>query len=218
MKKTNLLLAALILPVMLGTLISCQKEKDLISPNNSEQTISKKSATPETRAYHDNFSMKLHFVPDIAGGWVITDPDSYAWWPGDGDGNATHMGNASIYYNQYTVRQLSGVVHLFSSPVTMFFPTELQAYNVPPEVSVVAYDHKGNSIWFKNDPAGIPGKATSPTKVVFSGTMYIIGGTGKFFGATGEVILSGYFNPAPLQTNPDALLDGNLSHDGWIRY
>jgi hypothetical protein len=218
MKKIHLWQATLVLTVMLGTLISCQKERDLITLNNVEQTFSKESLTPVTRAFHANFSMNLNFVPDFAGGWVITDPNSYAWWPGYGDGNATHMGNAAVYFNQYTVRQPSGIVNLFSSPVTMFFANQLMAYNVPPEVSAIAYDRKGNTIWFKNDPGGIPSATVSPTKIIFSGTMYIIGGTGKFTGATGETILNGYFDPSPLQTNPGALLEGILSHDGWIRY
>lgn len=77
---------------------------------------------------------------------------------------------------------------------------------------------KISSGWLKNDPAGIPSESVSPTQITFSGTMYIIGGTGKFAGATGETTLNGYFNPAPLQTNPYALLEGSLWHYGWISY
>ncbi|MGE5107341.1 MAG: hypothetical protein ACM3H8_07340 [Sphingobacteriales bacterium] len=218
MKKNTSWLAAFVLPTILLTLISCQKEMKVISSENSGEAVTRVSREPVTRAYRDSFEMWLRFQPDIAGGWVISNPNSHAWWPGYGDGNATHMGNVSIYFNQYSVRQPSGGIHLFSSPVTMFFATELQAYNVPPEVCAIVYDGKGNSVWLKNDPDGIPSATLSPTMITFSGTMYIIGGTGKFAGATGETTLTGYFNPAPLQANPNALLEGSIWHYGWIRY
>lgn len=218
MKKINAWLAAFVLPVILGTMISCQKERELLSSSNSEQNLATESKGPVTRAYRDSFQIWLNFRPDIPGGWIPADPNSHVWWPGYGDGNATHMGSTGLYFNQYTLRQPSGAVHMFSRPVTMFFASELQAYNVPSEVCAVVYDGKGNSVWFKNDPAGIPSTTVSPTMITFSGTMFIIGGTGKFTGATGETNLNGYFNPAPLQTNPNALLDGTLWHYGWIRY
>jgi len=218
MKKITTCLAAFVLPAILLTLISCQKEREYISLNNEEQTVTTASRGPVTRAYRDSFEIWLNFKPNIPGGWNPANPNSLVWWPGYGNGNATHMGNASVYFNQYTVRQPSGGVYMFSRPVTMFFATQLQAYNVPPEVSAVIYDDKENSVWLQNDPAGIPSSTVSPTKITFSGTMYIIGGTGKFTGATGETTLYGYFNPAPLQTNPNALLEGSLWHYGWIRY
>lgn len=218
MKQFKMWLAVFVLPVIISTLISCQKERDLISSENSEQTVANASREPVTRAYRDSFEIRLNFRPNIPGGWNPANPNSLVWWPGYGDGNGTHMGKASVYFNQYTVRQPSGIVYMFARPVTMFFATELQSYNVPPEVCAVGYDGKGNSVWFKNHPDGIPSAAASPTRINFSGTMYIVGGTGKFTGATGETTITGYFNPAPLQTNPNALLEGSFWNNGWIRY
>lgn len=223
MKKIASWLVAIVLPAMLLTFISCQKEKSIVRYDNSElySTNSSESVlkqSPVTRGFRDSFEIWLSFKPNIPGGWVPANPNSLVWWPGYGKGNVTHMGKGSCYFNQYTVRQPSGDVYMFSRPVTMFFGTELQAYNVPPEVCAVIYDDKGNSVWLQNDPAGVPSSTVSATKITFSGGMYIIGGTGKFSGATGEVMLNGYFDPSPLATNPYALLKGSLWHNGWIRY
>lgn len=217
MKKIANWLAIVIVPTILLTLSSCQKETQVINSINSEEAVTKASHEPVTRAYRDSFEIWLRFKPNIPGGWNPANPNSLVWWPGYGGGNATHMGNVSMYFNQYTIRQTSGV-YMYARPVTMFFATELQDYNVPSEVCAVVYDDKGNSIWFKNHPDGILSATVSPTRINFSGTMYIIGGTGKFAGATGETTLTGYFNPAPLQTNPNALLEGSLWNNGWISY
>lgn len=223
MKKITSWLVAILLPAMLFTLFSCQKEKEMVRSDNSDQYSTNSSQSlskqgPVTRGLRDSCEMWIKFKPNIPGGWVPTNPNSLVWWPGYGTGNATHMGNVSVYFNQYTVRQPSGVVYMFSAPVTMFYGTELQAYNVPSTVTSVVYDDKGNSVWFVNDPAGIPSTTVSPTMITFSGKMYIVGGTGKFAGATGEVTMDGYFDPSPLATNPKALLKGTFWNKGWIRY
>ena len=94
MRKMSTRLALVITPALILTLISCQKNKDIISSKNSKQTITTESQgllnkEPVTRAYRDSFDAWLNFVPDIAGGWVPTNPNSHVWWPGGGDGNAT---------------------------------------------------------------------------------------------------------------------------------
>jgi len=217
MKKYIAMLAIVIPSLIMLLLASCQKE--IISKKVQEETATSSAASgPVTRAYRDSFQMWLNFRPDIPGGWNPANPRSRVYWPGYGDGNATHMGKAGVYFNQYTLRMPIGQIYMFSRPVTMFFATELQGYNVPGEVAAIVLDGKGNSVWFKNDPNGIPSSSVSPTMVTFSGIMYIIGGTGKFEGATGEITINGYFNPAPLSTNPNALLDGTLWSNGWIRY
>lgn len=211
-------LLAILLPFSIILLMgSCQKEA--VYTNSVDEEISTASNKgPVTRAFRDSFEIWLKFKPNIPGGWNPSNPNSLVWWPGYGDGNATHMGNVSIYFNQYTVRQPSGSIYMFSSPVTKFFATELQDYNLPADVAAIVFDDKGNSVWFKNDPDGIPSSTVSPTMITFSGNMSIIGGTGKFAAATGETTLTGYFNPAPLQTNPAALLKGTLWNYGWISY
>lgn len=218
MKKITSWLAPLWMLAIFFTLDSCQKEIGVNRFANSEEASAAASRGPVTRALRDSFGVWLKFKPNIPGGWNPANSMSLVWWPGYGDGNMTHMGNASIYFNGYTVRQPSGGVYIFPAPANMFFATELHGYNVPADVDGIVIDHKGNSVWFKNDPNGIPSSAVSPTMITFTGKSYITGGTGKFAGATGETTLTGYFDPSPLQTNPKALLEGTLWNYGWIRY
>jgi hypothetical protein len=54
------------------------------------------------------------------------------------------------------------------------------------------------------------GTLTGPTTVSFTGTATIIGGTGRFANATGEMAVEG--------TVDNATGDARLSYDGWIVY
>lgn len=211
MKKKRTIQTITLASLIIFLLASCQKEILPGNFKNGDEAISTAfKEGPIKRAYRDSFDGYLNFVPDIAGGWTYSDPFSLVWWPGGGKGNATHMGNASSYFNQYTIR-VGTQVFMFHAPVTMFFGTELQVYNVPTNVSSVVFDDKGNSIWFRNDDAGLTTTRVSPTKVTFTGIMHIVGGTGKFMGATGETTLNGYFNPTDLT---ECLTWEN----GWISY
>lgn len=209
MKKKSPMLVILMPSLIILLLASCQKES-VYTKTVDEEIATVSDHGPVTRAYRDSFDAWLNFVPDIAGGWVATNPNSRVWWPGGGDGNATHMGNVSIYFNEYTLRVGTQIV-MFHAPVITFFATELQAYNVPSEVSMVVFDNKGNSVWLSNDPAGLPTTRVSTSKITFTGTMNIVGGTGKFIGATGETTLNGYFNPLDLT-------ECSFWQNGWIAY
>lgn len=217
MKKIRAMLAILLPFSMILLMGSCKKEA-VYTNATDEEIPTKANRQPVTRAYRDSFEVWLKFKPNIPGGWNPANPNSLVWWPGHGEGHATHAGNVSIYFNGYTVRESSGGVNIYPAPVTMFFASELQSYDLPPDVDGIVLDDKGNSVWLKNDPNGIPSSTVSPSMITFTGKSYIIGGTGKFAGATGETTLTGYFNPAPLQTNPNALLQGALWNYGWIRY
>lgn len=167
---------------------------------------------PVRRPYKDNHDTWYNFIPDIPGGWDPMNPAPFpAWYPGGGEGNATHMGKANSYFNQYVTFIPPNIVSLHA-PVTMFFNDALVAAGfpgVPPEVGSIVFDKKGNSIWFH----AISNTATpvGPTRVEFAGINQIIGGTGKFEGATGEVTLNGYFNPQDQQ-------DAGFWQEGWIEY
>lgn len=170
------------------------------------------SNAPVRRAYKDNFDTWYQFVPDIANGWTPEYGPFLAWYPGGGVGNATHIGRANTYFNQYvpfTPPNFSSV----PAPVIMFFDLALTAAGfpgIPSTVQSIVYDTKGNSIWFLGDGNTVS-TPVSPTRIEFTGISTIIGGTGKFEGATGEVTLSGYFNPQDQQ-------DAGVWSDGWIEY
>jgi hypothetical protein len=118
------------------------------------------------------------------------------------------MGNASTYFNQYASFGPTGLT-TSAAPVTMFFATQLAPFNVPSNVSSIVFDDKGNSVWFQS--VGTQTMPVSPTRVNFTGTNNIVGGTGKFAGATGQVTVNGYFNPQDQQ-------DASFWQNGWIRY
>src|SRR5574340_1775898 len=145
MKKKSTMLAIVLSSLTILLLASCQKNRDLISSNNIQQSLAteskillnKKGAV--TRAFRDSFDINLFFSPDTLGGWTPADVDAPAWFYGDGKGNATHMGNVNNYFNTHTLR-IAGTVTVFHAPVNQFYATELQQFNVPADVSEVDYD------------------------------------------------------------------------------
>lgn len=207
MKKITTGVASIVLPLLLIiTISSCQKETTAINGMNEEIATAANNG-PVTRAYRDSFDTWYQFVPDILGGWTPPNP-APAWYPGGGDGNATHFGNASTYFNQYASFGPTGLT-TSHAPVTMFFGVPLASFNVPANVGSIVYDNKGNSVWFQS--AGTQALPAGPTRVNFTGTNNIVGGTGKFAGATGQVTINGYFNPQNQQ-------DASYWQNGWISY
>ena len=210
MKTKTIVITALTVALCLS-LISCKKD---ILTSAKDETISSaaKRSKPVKRAYRDNFDTWYQFIPDIANGWDPANPTPFlAWYPGGGDGHATHMGNAKTYFNQYIPFNPT----LFSSvpaPVIMFFSSQLSAAGftgIPSDVSSIVYDDKGNSIWFhQRSNSSTP---VSEVRINFTGTLNIIGGTGKFSGATGDVNLNGFFNPQDQQ-------DASVWSNGRISY
>lgn len=208
MKRNRTVLAfiATLLAIML--LASCQKENVYTSTAN-EEIVTASNHGPVVRAYRDSAEGDLVFVPDIANGWTYP-RRAPAWYHGSAAGNATHMGNVEGYFNTYGLN-VAGVVMIHNRPVTAFYASQLQAYNVPTNVHAVIFDDKGNSLWFQIPPEGWISEVISPTRINFSGTSLIVGGTGKFAGATGETFLQAYFNPQNLE-------EFTFWRNGWIAY
>lgn len=214
MRAFSFLRTSLIISVF-SLALGCQKERaDLSSiqeQGNATELQARLNKMPVTRAYRDSFEIDLNFKPDLAGGWTMADPDAPAWFYGTGNGNATHMGNVATYFNTHTLRSAAGIVMVYDAPVNMFYAAPLQQYNVPTDVSVVHYDGKGNSIWFRATTEGLTSWHTAATHVAMEGKMVIVGGTGKFVGATGETNFHAEFN----QLN---LFDATMWQTGKIRY
>lgn len=213
--KIQFLFAAALFCAVFFTTAGCSEDftNETVALTSDENSISSRSSNdPVRRAYRDNFDTWYNFFPDIAGGWDPENPAPFpAWYPGGGEGNATHVGNAKAYFNQYVTFIPPNIVSLHA-PVTMYFADELEdaGYNdIPDEVGSIVIDDKGNSIWFH--ATSNTATPVGPTRVEFTGVNLIIGGTGKFEGATGEVTLNGYFNPQDQQ-------DAGFWQDGWIAY
>jgi hypothetical protein len=160
------------------------------------------------------------------------------YFPGDGVGNATHMGRVTTYFNQLAYFPVgspqgtppSGSISAPLTAVPGYFvyvqPPSLIDFSrlagliislpIPTEVD----GHIVNSM-FVNDKneavftTSLQGEGfirpESPTRIVFGGKGLFLGGTGKFAGATGEFDFLGYFNPQ----NQD---DAEYTADGWIKY
>lgn len=200
--------------------LGCQKERAINA--NQEQSIAtaanKASQKPVTRAYRDSFDYQLSFYPDIPGGWTPADVDAPAWYPGTGIGNATHIGKANIFLNGYTLR-INGIVTVFHAPVNLYFDSLAQVFNVPENVSAVVYDeNKANAIWFRVAPEGMPSRHLSATLIAMDGKVLIVGGTGKFAGATGETIFHAVFDQASYNKKTNLFTDATVWQSGWIRY
>ncbi len=197
------------------SLTSCAKDDELAfsrSGADIENFDVASAKEPVRRAYRDSFDTWYYMVPDFAGGWNSTLIPFLAWYPGGGEGNVTHMGKARTYFNQYVPFTPPNVISI-PAPVTMFFNNELTAAGypgIPGTVSYVTFDTKGNSVWFWADGNNVQ-TFVSPTRIEFNGTSTIVGGTGKFAGATGQTTLSGYFNPLDGQ-------DASVWSNGWIQY
>lgn len=210
MKKITTWGATILLPLLIVvTIPSCQKESVSTNTDNEEIATSANRG-PVTRAYRDSFDTYYNVIPDFINGWTPPNPGP-AWYPGGGEGNVTHMGKAKTFFNQYVAFNPPFFPSV-AAPVTQFFSSQLIAAgltNVPSNVSSLVYDDKGNSIWFHSNGAST--MPVSATRINFWGTYNIVGGTGKFSGATGEASFNGFFNP---QNGEDA----SIWSKGWIRY
>ncbi|WP_339866426.1 hypothetical protein [uncultured Algoriphagus sp.] len=156
----------------------------LVVPGSSGDLNARKSTEV---AYFERFTNQLTQL-DEHGNWTAVNP---TFFPGTGIGNSSHMGKALTFLNQRTDRL--GTV---GAPVTQFYSEQLEALGIfvdNLEVSSVTTDGKGNSVWFKN----IQNIASpiSEERIEFKAEVEIIGGTGKFEGASGSATVDGFFNP-----------------------
>ncbi len=156
----------------------------LAATASSEDPNAKKAVE---RSYSERFTNQL--TPMDENGNV--NPINPVYFPGTGVGNSSHMGKARTFLNQRV--DGSGTI---GAPVTQFFSDALEALGITinnSDVSSVTTDGKGNSIWFENvENIASP---SSATRIDFEAKVNIIGGTGKFEGATGAGTFIGFFNP-----------------------
>ena len=162
----------------------------------------------------------------------------FAYFPGSGSGNATHLGNCAIYFNQLVYGTASdappaGSVAAPVADVSGYFITgaplpliqagdftsladAVSSLHVPSQaydkiINTVFDNGKGDAI-FVSAITGTGGTFPVSSIIVgFNGKALIVGGRGKFQYATGEIDYDGYFNIADAN---DAAYNAN----GWISY
>lgn len=132
--------------------------------------------------YQEKFSNQSIRIPER--------PEAF---PGFGEGQATYIGNGFSFFNQYAMGfpDDNGVVFTTAAPVTEFFKDQLIAMGIdtdeidanPTIVSSLTSDGKGNTIWFNN--VSNQAQFDAEENITFEAEIEIVGGTGKFKGATG---------------------------------
>jgi hypothetical protein len=162
----------------------------------------------------------------------------FAFFPGSGSGNATHLGNCAIYFNQLAYGTGSdappaGSVAAPVADVPGYFITgaplpliqqgdfdplaaAVSSLQVPSEVygkiiNNVFDNGKGDAIFISAITGSGGTFPISQILVGFNGKALIVGGRGKFEHAVGEIDYNGYFNVADAN-------DAEYNAKGWISY
>jgi hypothetical protein len=162
----------------------------------------------------------------------------FAYFPGGGTGQASHMGNCTTYFNQLTygtspeappagsvgapVKDVPGYP-VTGAPLPLIqagdfnaLSSAISSLHIPATVyekivNTVLYNNKGDAIFISAITGSGATFPISEIKVGFNGKALITGGRGKFRNAVGEIDYNGYFNVA----NPN---DAEYNADGWIAY
>lgn len=146
---------------------------------------------PRSLPYMEKFSNQSIQVP--------TKPFAF---PGFGTGNSLFMGSGYSFFNQYALGapNENGEIYTVAAPVTEFFEEQIEALGISADeldsnyktVSTITTDGKGNSIWFHN--VSNKAKIDNYGDITFVAEVEIVGGTGKFVGATGNGQVMGNVN------------------------
>ncbi|MFT4857496.1 MAG: hypothetical protein ACI9UV_001591 [Algoriphagus sp.] len=190
-KKIQILLkSALVLSASL-LLFSCvpetetpliQEDPNLVEALNTPTSGEKNLRKDFPRNYFEKFDNEI--------GFAIGENGNY--FPSTGSGNSSHMGKALTFINQ-----LEGGGGTVAAPVTMCSGAaliELGITDISNEVSSITTDGKGNLVWFTSTSNIFTSDEDPTIRLDFVAQLAIVGGTGKFEGATGGGEVTGFFN------------------------
>ena len=191
----------------------------------------KKEAKQQKRAFNLTTETWYRICP-AQPQWLSINGANYLgifYFPGGGQGQATHLGNCTVFFNQLAYIQppdnnIAGSVaapltDIPSYPVAGDF-TELSSaittLGIPEKVdgkivNSVIYNKQGEAIFLSAIAGSGSNFPISPTRIGYKGKGLIVGGSGRFVNATGEFDFDGYFNP---ENNNDATYNAK----GWIDY
>jgi hypothetical protein len=247
MKKTTTNIAAVVSLLLFGGLFtSCKKDvqsqDELIDNNSLANTESKLASKSKNVPFKASMSTWYRISPTAPSPVSVNGMNytTFAYVPGGGEGNATHMGSVKTYYNQlaYTSDITAPVpapvgsinaaaVDVINYPVILPFLPFIQpgefaslsaisaSLNIPQQINgkiitSLLFNSKGDAVFISNSTPSVI-TPVNPNRNEFSGKALIVGGRGKFANASGEVDFKGFFNP----NNPN---EADYSMDGWISY
>lgn len=172
-------------------LTGCQKD---VSEFSSQSSLQSKAAVEKTYQKH-NIKGELTGIAH-----VIPASEVGGYFAGTATGHSNMLGKFSSIFNSYF--NFIGETPEPFAPVTMFFNESnndfLRDIDIDVEdlsqVSVISYDEHGNSLWAHIESTNIG--TSSGDRYYNQATYQVVGGTGKFEGATGLYTLTGYY------TNP----------------
>jgi hypothetical protein len=216
-------------------LAACKKES-ITEPGMNEQLLLGVISTPfkmNAKTWYRISPTMPAPVPGMPGQL------SFAYVPGAGAGNASHMGAIGTWFNQLAYSPdgqdppagtiaapvVSAVTYpvLFpGAPLPLIQPNDFAGLailaswlQVPETVNghtvwSILYNGKGDALFLSTTT---PSTAVigSPTRINFSGDGIFVGGRGRFENASGTYHFSGFFNPQDAN-EAEYSIDGTLSY------
>lgn len=213
--KAQSIFGSALLTAAMTLFMGCQKE--VLSSNVTDADLASLSKPTgnklqEHKLKGEYTAGSYDFYPDMAAGYVEGNP-APGWYPGTlTEGHLNMLGKSQGFVNMYASFGPNGLQGT-PAPLNLYFASAIQDLGIvlPNNVAIIFYDKLGNSIWARGAGAEfIPIVPESPTRVTFSGHSEILGGTGKFANASGEFIISGFFNPQNTHEVGVTIEDGKI--------
>lgn len=197
--KVSLLRMALLL-ACLPFFTNCRKDLSKSANESSLTSNAVVSHKIHPRPLKGNMDVYHVYTPDYAKGGCYCFPYLPGFMGGSGEGNSTLLGKFYSYSNLYAYYGATGAQVTYSVPLTDSFYNQLKPYFSNDEiqamkaqkVEVLFFDHQGNAFWSDFDTLHMDPSAANILHFSLEGTGKIIGGIGKFAGATGFYNFSGY--------------------------
>jgi hypothetical protein len=140
------------------------------------------------------------FTPDYANGGCYCSPYLPGYMAGSGGGNSTLLGKFYSFSNLYAYYDSTGAEVVYSVSIPDDYYDQMKPYFTQDEieimktqkVEVIFFDHQGNAFWSDFDTLHMIPSPENLLHFSLSGSGRIMGGIGKFAGATGFFNFSGY--------------------------
>lgn len=197
--KASLFTFVLLL-AFLSFLAGCRKSVPENTPDNILQSKAVSGRSLHERPLKATMEVYSTYAPDVAKGGCYCPPYLPGYMTGEGEGHSTLLGRFSSYSNWYAYYDPAGAQVTYSVPLPGEYYDQLKPYFTEAEaraikdrqVVVLFFDRQGNSIWSDVASMDMIMSPLDPLHFSLAGNGVIVGGTGKFAGATGSYSFTGY--------------------------